>query len=555
MRTLLRGTLQQFLLDHDVYVTDWTNARQVPILEGRFDFHSYIDHITHMLRAIGTRAHIVAVCQPGPPALAAACLMSMEYDPLRPASMTFMGSPIDARLNPTVTNNLACDKPFTWFQSNMIHTVPMPYPGFGRRVYPGFVQLYSFMSMNAERHKDAHGDYFNHLVENDGDGIEKHLDFYDEYLSVLDLTEEFYLQTIDIVFQKFALPMGELVHNDIRLDLRAIHDVALMTVEGEKDDISGVGQTQAAHIMCPTFPIRKRNCLSKKARAIMASLMANASETASIPASVPSLSALKKIWVKPSLDTASVQLRSSLSPAQSALISELLGDGFVIRPSPKRLSLRFDSTKRQFILNCPPRLKIHKIIEFLEQNRVWISMTAQKVPEVISLGPEVLFSLLGRQTLIEVRSGRPSLTHIYSDNEFDLGHDRLIYQGHEDQMAGRIERHIRKLTLGHAQGRALQYAQALDEKLCALRLFSARGRWGSCSPAKKTIRIHWRLGLAPVSVLDYVCAHEAAHLKHPDHSRAFWDCVGLLMPDYNEPRAWLKTNGASLHAYAWRPNP
>jgi poly(3-hydroxybutyrate) depolymerase len=259
--TLLRGTLQQFLIDHDVYITDWTNARQVPVLEGRFDFHSYIDHIVNMLRAIGTRAHIVAVCQPGPPALAASCMMSMENDPLRPASMTFMGSPIDARLNPTVTNNLACDKPFTWFQSNMIHTVPMPYPGFGRRVYPGFVQLYSFMSMNADRHKDAHWDYFNHLVENDGDGIEKHLDFYDEYLSVLDLTEEFYLQTIDIVFQKFALPMGDLVHNDIRLDLRAIHDVALMTVEGEKDDISGVGQTQAAHIMCPNIPDSQKELL------------------------------------------------------------------------------------------------------------------------------------------------------------------------------------------------------------------------------------------------------------------------------------------------------
>jgi poly(3-hydroxybutyrate) depolymerase len=252
--TLLRGTVEEFLLDHDVYVTDWVNAKLVPLSDGRFDFHSYIDHIIDMLRAIGSRAHIVAVCQPGPPALAAACLMSMENDPLRPASMTFMGSPIDARLNPTVANNLACEKPFSWFQGNMIHTVPAPYLGMGRRVYPGFVQLYSFMSMNSERHKDAHRDYFNHLVENDGDGVEKHLEFYDEYLSVLDLTEEFYLQTIDIVFQKFALPMGDLIHNDVRIDLRAITDIALMTVEGEKDDISGVGQTQAAHQMCPNIP-------------------------------------------------------------------------------------------------------------------------------------------------------------------------------------------------------------------------------------------------------------------------------------------------------------
>jgi poly(3-hydroxybutyrate) depolymerase len=252
--TLLRGTVQEFLLDHDVYITDWVNARQVPILEGRFDFYSFMDHIRDMLTVIGSRAHVVAVCQPGPPVLAAACLMSEDKDACRPASMTFMGSPIDARFNPTVTNDLAQEKPFTWFKSNMIHTVPPPYPGLGRRVYPGFVQLYSFMSMNEARHADAHWDYFHSLVDNDGDAETKHLEFYDEYLSVLDLTEEFYLQTIDLVFQKFALPKGELVHKGRTVDTKAITDIALMTVEGEKDDISGVGQTQAAHAMCPNIP-------------------------------------------------------------------------------------------------------------------------------------------------------------------------------------------------------------------------------------------------------------------------------------------------------------
>jgi poly(3-hydroxybutyrate) depolymerase len=256
--TLLRGTVQEFLLDHDVYITDWTNARQVPVLDGRFDFHSFIDHIRDMLHVIGSRVHVVAVCQPGPPVLAAACLMSEDKDPMRPASMTFMGSPIDARFNPTVTNDLAQEKPFGWFRSNMIHTVPPPYPGVGRRVYPGFVQLYSFMSMNEARHTDAHWQYFHSLVENDGDGIEKHLEFYDEYLSVLDLTEEFYLQTIDLVFQKFALPKGELVHDGRKVDPKVITDIALMTVEGEKDDISGVGQTQAAHAMCPNIPARMK---------------------------------------------------------------------------------------------------------------------------------------------------------------------------------------------------------------------------------------------------------------------------------------------------------
>ncbi|ESQ81014.1 polyhydroxyalkanoate depolymerase [Asticcacaulis sp. YBE204] len=252
--TLLRGTVQEFLLDHDVYVTDWVNARQVPVLEGRFDFYSFIDHIRDMLKVIGARTHVVAVCQPGPPTLAAACLMAEDNDPCRPASMTFMGSPIDARFNPTITNDLAQEKPFTWFKSNMVHNVPPPYPGVGRRVYPGFVQLYSFMSMNEERHKDAHWSYFNSLVSDDDDGVEKHLEFYDEYLSVLDLSEEFYLQTIDLVFQKFALPKGELVHHGRPVKLEAVTDIALMTVEGEKDDISGVGQTQAAHKMCPNIP-------------------------------------------------------------------------------------------------------------------------------------------------------------------------------------------------------------------------------------------------------------------------------------------------------------
>ena len=256
--TLLRGTVETFLQDHDVYVTDWTNARQVPMLEGRFDFSDYIEHVRTMLAQIGPRAHVVGVCQPGPPVLAACALMAEDEDPNRPASMTFMGSPIDARLSPTVINGLAEEKPFTWFRSNMIHTVPWPYPGFGRRVYPGFVQLYSFMSMNEERHVDAHHEYFLHLVNGDGDGVEKHEAFYNEYLSVLDLTEEFYLQTIDFVFQQHLLPRGLLEHRGRRVDLTRITDIGLMTVEGEKDDISGVGQTQAAHGLCPNIPDERR---------------------------------------------------------------------------------------------------------------------------------------------------------------------------------------------------------------------------------------------------------------------------------------------------------
>ncbi|MGH7022961.1 MAG: polyhydroxyalkanoate depolymerase [Caulobacteraceae bacterium] len=252
--TLLRGTVRAFLADHDVYVTDWSNARDVPILDGRFDLHDYIDAIVDMLRQIGRRAHVVAVCQPGPPALAAAALMAEAADPLRPASLTLMGSPIDARLSPTVTNRLAEERPFTWFQSQMIYTVPPPYAGALRRVYPGFVQLYSFISMNAEAHQNAHRRYFADLVKGDGDSAEKHREFYDEYLSVLDLSEEFYLQTVDEVFQRYLLPKGEMVHRGRGVDLAAMSDVGLMTVEGERDDISGVGQTQAAHGLCVNVP-------------------------------------------------------------------------------------------------------------------------------------------------------------------------------------------------------------------------------------------------------------------------------------------------------------
>ncbi|WP_397399640.1 polyhydroxyalkanoate depolymerase [Phenylobacterium sp.] len=252
--TLLRGTVEAFLQDHDVFITEWSNARDVPFVEGKFGFHDYIDHIRDMLRQMGPRPHVVAVCQPGPPVLAAAALMAEDNEESRPASMTFMGSPIDARLSPTVTNKLAEDRPFAWFESNMIYNVPPPFLGTGRRVYPGFVQLASFMSMNIEKHKEAHLNYLKHLMGDDGDSAEKHLEFYDEYLSVLDLTEEFYLQTVDVVFQRHLLPKGELYHEERRVRPERITDIGLMTVEGENDDISGIGQTQAAHYLCLSLP-------------------------------------------------------------------------------------------------------------------------------------------------------------------------------------------------------------------------------------------------------------------------------------------------------------
>jgi poly(3-hydroxybutyrate) depolymerase len=252
--TLLRGTVQTFLSDFDVYVTDWSNARDVPIVAGRFGLSDYIDAIGDILTHIGRRAHVVAVCQPGPPVLAQTALMAAEGHALRPASLTLMGSPIDARLSPTAVNSLAEARPFAWFESRMIDTVPWPWLGAMRRVYPGFVQLFSFMSMNADAHQEAHRRYFANLVKGDGEPADRHREFYDEYLSVLDLTEEFYLETIDVVFQRYLLPKGELTHRGRTVDLGALTDVALMTVEGEKDDISGVGQTQAAHGLCANIP-------------------------------------------------------------------------------------------------------------------------------------------------------------------------------------------------------------------------------------------------------------------------------------------------------------
>lgn len=252
--TLLRGTIEAMLPSHDVYVTDWLDARHVPVHYGRFDLNDYIDYLIEFLQLIGPRAHSMAVCQPGPALLAAAAVMSEDGDPARPATMIIMGSPIDTRRSPTTPNLLAQERSREWFERNMIFTVPAPYSGMLRRVYPGFVQLYSFLSMNSDRHINAHYDYFEHLLVGDGDSADKHRLFYDEYLSVMDMTEEFYLQTIHEVFQEHSLARGTFNHRGRLVRPEAIADIALMTVEGERDDISGIGQTQAAHDLCVSIP-------------------------------------------------------------------------------------------------------------------------------------------------------------------------------------------------------------------------------------------------------------------------------------------------------------
>ncbi|MCP8938839.1 polyhydroxyalkanoate depolymerase [Alsobacter sp. SYSU M60028] len=252
--TLLRGTVEAFLPSHEVFITDWVDARIVPTSEGTFDLDDYIDYVIEMLHLLGPDVHVMAVCQPSVPVIAAIARMEAEDDAHAPRSMTLMGGPIDTRVSPTQVNQLAQKRGIDWFKRHCIVKVPFPNPGFMRSVYPGFLQLAGFMAMNIDRHLEAHGEMFKHLIEGDGDSAEKHRDFYDEYLAVMDLTAEFYLQTVDTVFVKHSLPKGEMMHRDLPVDLAAIRRVALMTVEGEKDDISGVGQTEAAHRLCPNIP-------------------------------------------------------------------------------------------------------------------------------------------------------------------------------------------------------------------------------------------------------------------------------------------------------------
>jgi len=256
--TLLRGTVSALLSEHDIYITDWRNAREIPINAGSFDLDDYIDYIIEFIQHLGHDVHVIAVCQPGPAVIAATALMAAADDPRVPASIILMGSPIDTRLSPTKPNELALSKPLKWFEHNVIMHVPFPNPGFMRKVYPGFLQLSGFMTMNLDRHLSAHRKLFSDLVIGDGDSVASHRKFYDEYLAVMDLTAEYYLQTIDVIFQRHALPDGLMVHRGIKVDPGAIRDTALMTVEGEFDDISGIGQTQAAHDLFRNIPDHKQ---------------------------------------------------------------------------------------------------------------------------------------------------------------------------------------------------------------------------------------------------------------------------------------------------------
>lgn len=252
--TLLRGTVERLLPSCDIYITDWRDAKLVPMTEGTFDLDDYVDYLIEFLHLIGPGAHMLAVCQPSVPAYAAACLMSEDKDPCRPRTLTMMGGPIDTREAPTQVNTVATQRPLSWFENNVVMTVPFVHPGAGRRVYPGFLQLTGFMAMNLGNHLISHWQMFRHLIEGDQENAEATKAFYDEYRSVCDMDAAFYLQTIDKVFQRHLLPKGELTHRGRRVDPAALSDVALLAVEGEKDDISGLGQTKAALVVATSLP-------------------------------------------------------------------------------------------------------------------------------------------------------------------------------------------------------------------------------------------------------------------------------------------------------------
>ena len=252
--TLLRGTVDRMLPTCDVYITDWRDAKLATLADGRFDLDDYVDYLIEFLEVIGPGAHMLAVCQPSVPCYAAVALMNADKHPCLPRTLTMMGGPIDTREAPTAVNTLATERPHSWFEQNVVATVPMQYPGAGRKVYPGFLQLAGFMTMNLGSHMISHWELFKHLVQGDDDSAESTMAFYEEYRSVCDMTAEFYLQTIDTVFQKHALPKGEMTHRGRRVDPAAITDVALLAIEGERDDISGLGQTKAALKIATNLP-------------------------------------------------------------------------------------------------------------------------------------------------------------------------------------------------------------------------------------------------------------------------------------------------------------
>jgi poly(3-hydroxybutyrate) depolymerase len=261
--TLVRDTVKTMLADHDVWVTDWVDAKEIPITVGAFHFDDYVAYVREFIAFMGPESHAISVCQPTVPVLAGVSLMAAAGEPI-PRTLTMMGGPIDSRRSPTRVNNFAVHRPISWFESKVIHRVPMRFRGYGRRVYPGFLQFAGFVAMNPDRHMESHLQYYQHLVEGDGDSADAHRAFYDEYNAVMDLPAEYYLETVERVFQKHLLPQGQLIVAGERVRPEAIKTAALFTIEGELDDISGNGQTQAAQGLTKGIPAKHKQHFEAK---------------------------------------------------------------------------------------------------------------------------------------------------------------------------------------------------------------------------------------------------------------------------------------------------
>ena len=527
--TLLRGTVEAFLPNHDVYITDWRNARSVPVAEGRFDLDDYIDYVISILHFLGGDAHVIAVCQPSVPVLAAVALMEADKDPYVPHSMVLMGGPIDTRINSNAVNKLAESRGLDWFRSHVITKVPFPHPGFMRDVYPGFLQLNGFVSMNLDRHLEAHRNLFTHLVKGDGDSAQKHREFYDEYLAVMDLSAEFYLQTVDTVFIRHALPKGEMTHRGRHDRPGQIKRVALLTVEGENDDISGVGQTEAAHGFASTSRPRTRRIICSRRSGTTACSTARASAPRSPRASPisccrtmarvsrapprpkpPRAEAIPdavfvalcggpdRFWV----DDGPMPLRALLyrRPSEPPAITIAFDrEIYLVRVrrhrQARRYTLRIHSVTREVVLTMPPRGSLKQAREFAEKHGGWIAARLGRLPEPAPFAHGAVIPLRGVEHRIAHRQEQRGTVWI----ESGAGDERLLcVAGEEPHIARRVSDFLKREVKSDLEAASRRAADALGVAIKRVSIRDPSSRWGSCSTTG-VLSYSWRLILAPPS--------------------------------------------------------
>src|SRR5439155_554157 len=428
----------------------------------------------------------IAVCQPSVPVMAAVARMEADDDPCVPHSMVLMGGPIDTRVNPTEVNTLAERRGTDWFRRSVITKVPFPNPGFMRDVYPGFLQLNGFVSMNLERHIEAHRKLFQHLVAGDGDSAQKHREFYDEYLAVMDLTAEFYLQTVETVFVRHALPNGQMTHRGLPVDPAKIRRVALLTVEGENDDISGVGQTEAAHRLCVNIPAER-----------------------------------KAHWLQPSVGHYGVFNGSRFRAETAPRIADFI------------LSNNGDGAAREVVLTMPPPGSVKEARVFAQKHGAWIAARLKRLPAAVPFAPGTELPLRGVPHRIVHRGGERGTVWTELDAH---GAPLLCVAGEAPHVARRMGDFLRRAARRDLDAASRRHAAALGVVVKRIAVRDQSSRWGSCSNSG-VLSFSWRLIFAPPFVLDYLAAHEVAHLVELNHSPRFWRLVAKLSADTERAKA------------------